>query len=98
MNKGEIVTVVTVSGEYVGALETLEPLTISNPRMIVSTGEGKMGFAKGIALTGKENPDTQVFNQYVFVAETNPTVAEAHAKAVSIIETASPTVTKLVTN
>ena len=98
MKKGEIVSVVTVSGEYVGALETLDPLTISNPRMIVSTGEGKMGFAKGIALTGKENPDTQVFNQYVFVAETNSNVAEAHAKAISIIETAGPTVTKLITN
>ena len=85
MEKGEIVTVVTVSGEYVGSLESLDPLTLSNPRMIVSTGEGKMGFAKGIALTGKENPDTQVFNQYVFVAETNPSVAEAHAKAISII-------------
>ena len=85
MEKGEIVTVVTVSGEYVGSLESLDPLTLSNPRMIVSTGEGKMGFAKGFSITGKENPDTQVFNQYVFVAETNPSVAEAHAKAISII-------------
>ena len=98
MNKGEIVTVVTLSGEYVGALETLEPLTISNPRMIVSTGEGKMGFAKGIALTGIESPATQVFNQYVFVVETNEQVATAHAQAISGITIPTPSETKIVTN
>ena len=95
MNKGEIVTVVTVSGEYVGALETLDPLTISDPRMIVSTGEGKMGFAKGICVSGVESPEEQIFMSYVFIAETNDKVATAWKEATSQIITApKPTLVK----
>ena len=35
MKKGDIVTVVTFSGEYVGELVKSEPLTLKNPKMIV---------------------------------------------------------------
>ena len=71
MKVGETVSVVTMSGEYVGKLKSLEPLTLEDPRMIIQTGEGKMGFAKGIAVTGVIDPKEQIFNQYVFVCKTN---------------------------
>ena len=90
MKKGEVVSVVTMSGEYVGKLKSLEPLTLEDPRMIIQTGDGKMGFAKGIAVTGVIDPKEQIFNQYVFVAKTNDEVSEGHATAVSGIVTAKP--------
>lgn len=85
MKKGDTVSVVATSGEYVGVLETLEPLTLNKPRMIVSNPEGGMGFARGVAVTGEENPDTMVFGSYVFIAKSNDKVTEAHATATSSI-------------
>jgi hypothetical protein len=92
MEIGDIVTVVTVSGEYVGELvdRSNGQVEIKNPRMILSDGKGNMGFAKGICVSGVENPDVQIFNQFVFLAETNKQVSEGHRQAVSAIEIASP--------
>ena len=52
MEKGDIVTVVTISGEYVGVLESFEDATVvlNKPRMVVQTEKG-MGFAHGVAVT-----------------------------------------------
>ena len=71
MKKGDTVSVVATSGEYVGVLDNLEPLTLTKPRMIVQAQDGGMGFARGVAVTGDENPDTMVFGNYVFIAKTN---------------------------
>ena len=90
MKVGETVSVVTMSGEYVGKLKSLEPLTLEDPRMIIQTGDGKMGFAKGIAVTGVIDPKEQIFNQYVFVCKTNDDVSEGHSSAVSGIVTEKP--------
>lgn len=90
MKEGDIVSVVAVSGEYVGELVSLEPLTLKNPRMIIQTGDGKMGFAKGVAVTGVIDPTDMTFNQYVFVAKTNDEVADGHRSSVSGIVTAKP--------
>ena len=49
MEKGDIVTVVAISGEYVGKLVSMEDATVEleNPRMILSNPQdGSMGFAK----------------------------------------------------
>jgi hypothetical protein len=83
MKKGDVVTVVTFTGEYVGELAKTEPLTLKNPKMIVKNPEGGMGFAKGVAVTGKENPESMVVQTYVFVSECNEMVAEAHQTAVA---------------
>jgi len=85
MKKGDIVTVVTVSGEYVGAYEDASQtsITLTNPKMIVNTQDGGMGFAHGIAVTGDENPTEVTFASYVFVVPTNDKVAEAHNQAVN---------------
>ena len=63
MNVGDIVTVVTISGEYVGKLNSQKDgaVTIDNPRMVLSNPQdGSMGFAKGIAATGLENPPVAI--------------------------------------
>ena len=98
MQKGDIVTVVTMTGEYVGELAKTEPLTLKNPKMIVQAPNGGMGFAKGVAVTGKENPESMVISTYVFVSEVNDNVAEAHRTAVSGIDVATPEETKIVTS
>ena len=88
MDKGDIVTVVTVSGEYVGILESLEDgnVELKDPRMIVQTPEGGMGFAHGIAVTGVENPEATTFYKAVFVTPTNDAVVKAHTEATTSIK------------
>ena len=86
MKKGDIVTVVTISGEYVGKLVSMEDamVELENPRMILSNPQyGSMGFAKGLAATGEENPTTATFQQVVFVVPSNEKVANAHLEATS---------------
>jgi len=83
MKTGDIVTVVAVSGEYVGRLEE-DGVTLKDPRMIVQNPEdGSMGFARGVAVTGQDGPTTMTFNTYVFMAETNERVAKAWTEATS---------------
>tara|TARA_Y100000758_G_C15970923_1_gene393187 strand:- start:21 stop:317 length:297 start_codon:yes stop_codon:yes gene_type:complete len=98
MQQGDIVSIVTVSGEYVGeVVEFLSDnsLRISNPRMILTDGKGQMGFAKGICVTGIENPEEQIFMQYVFIADTNSKVVDAWKEATSqIITPPKPTLVK----
>ena len=87
MEKGDIVTVVTISGEYVGVLESFEDATVvlNKPRMIVQTEKG-MGFAHGVAVTGEENPDTVTFLNVVYVIPTNQQVQKAHTEATTSIQ------------
>lgn len=84
MDKGTIVSVVAMSGEYVGKLksQTETAITIEDPRMLVQTQEG-MGFAQGIAVTGKTDPREVTFQSYVFVVETNDEVEKAWRSATS---------------
>tara|TARA_X000000950_G_C13603367_1_gene532302 strand:+ start:163 stop:450 length:288 start_codon:yes stop_codon:yes gene_type:complete len=86
MKKGDIVAVVATSGEYVGELVSSKPVTLANPKMIVNTPEGGMGFSKGVAVTGEVNPTEMIFGSYVFIAKCNKEVSEAHITAVSGIE------------
>jgi hypothetical protein len=84
MNKGDVVTVLTVSGEYVGKFREFggDTVTIDDPRMLVQTQDG-MGFAAGICVTGKRDPNEVTFNQYVLVTETNEDIEKAYRGAVS---------------
>ncbi len=85
MEKGDVVSVVATSGEYVGILETLEPLTLKDPRMVVQAQDGGMGFARGVAVTGEESPKSMTFGSYVFIAKSNDKVSDAHAQSTSNI-------------
>lgn len=76
MQKGDIVTVITFNGEFVGRVKNVDPLTLENPRMIIGTEEGKIGFAKGIAASGEIDPSELTINNYTFVTPTNEVVQE----------------------
>ena len=52
MKKGDIVSVVAMSGEYIGELvDNKDGIELANPKMIVQAPDGGMGFAKGVAVT-----------------------------------------------
>ena len=63
MKEGDLVSVLTPHGEFVGRLEKNDDtgVHLSNPKMMVSTKEGNMGFARGVCMTGEENPKSIIF-------------------------------------
>ena len=93
MMKGKIVSLVTLAGEYIGKYmhENNGNITLENPRMLVNTPDGKVGFARGICMTGQENPKTGMFyaGGVVIVTETNPDFASAYTEAVTGLATPS---------
>lgn len=90
---GDVVTVMMANGaEYVGKLKEDRPgyITLEDPKFVTMTEQG-MGFANGIAATGKQDPKEVKLQNYSFVTETNPEVATAYRTAVSgLITSPSP--------
>lgn len=84
MGKNDVVTVVAVSGEYVGRFVSNNggAITLKDPRMLVHNEQG-MGFANGIAVTGKQDPTLVTFHSYVFATPTNEEVEKSYVQAVS---------------
>ena len=84
MKKGDVVSVVSVAGEYVGKYETSGDgtITLTDPRMLVQQGQ-QMGFAQGICVTGEMNPSEVTFAQYVFVTPVNEDIEKAYRQATS---------------
>lgn len=98
MEVNDIVTVIAQSGEYVGKFKSSEGgLTLEDPRMILRADDGGMGFARGIAVTGEENPTSVTFNNYVFVVPTNETIANHYQEATGSIVTPPKTPTIVTT-
>jgi len=83
MNVGDVVSVVTAAGEFVGKLDGFDgdAVILSKPRMLVMGNEGGMGFARGICMTGVENPESATFHSVVFVTPTNEDIDKAWVKA-----------------
>ena len=86
MKKGEVVSVVNMAGEYVGRIkeESSTKLVLENPRMVVNGDQG-MGFAMGVCVTGKENPEEVSFYTagIVFVTPVNEDIEKAYITATS---------------
>lgn len=90
MKDGEIVTVVTMAGEFVGKLAgTEDGVKLIDPRMVVQGPEGNMGFARGICQTGIENPTEVLLTNPILVTDTNEMVENAWREATSGIAIAS---------
>ena len=90
MKNNDVVTVVTVSGEYVGRLQSTNSngaITIKDPRMLIH-GEQGIGFARGVCMTSKENPEEITFQQYVLCTETNDDFSAAWTEATSGVKIA----------
>jgi hypothetical protein len=84
MKKGDVISVVTLAGEFVGKYSTSEGscITIEDPRMLIHNENG-MGFAQGICVTGEMDPKEVTFAQYVFVTPTNSDIEKAYRQATS---------------
>jgi len=85
MKNNDIVTVVTVSGEYVGRLDSTNSngtVTLNDPRMLINGDQG-IGFARGVCMTSEENPDKVSFQQYVLCTKTNTAFSDAWTEATS---------------
>ena len=85
MKNNDVVTVVTVSGEYVGRLDGMNSngtVTLKDPRMLIHGDQG-IGFARGVCMTSKENPEKVSFQQYVLCTETNDDFSAAWTEATS---------------
>ena len=84
--KNDVITVISVAGEFVGKLikKDEHTLILGDPKMLVD-GEQGLGFANGICITGDENPSTMTFylGSVVFITETNERVAATYRKAIS---------------
>lgn len=88
METGDIVTVLTLSGEFVGRLKSDDGtnVTVEDPRMLVQTQEG-MGFAQGVAVTAELNCKEITFRTVVFVTKTNAEIESAWRQQVTGIIT-----------
>ena len=87
MKEGTIVSLVTLSGEFLGkwVKEENGNITLNNPRMLVNTPDGKVGFARGVCMTGTENTKEAMFyaGGVVLVTETNADFSSAYTEAVT---------------
>lgn len=83
-SNGDVVTVMTVSGEFVGKLVSNDgdTVTLDDPRYVTATEQG-MGFAGGIAMTGVKEPKQVTLHNIAFVTETNEEVISAYRTTVS---------------
>jgi len=88
MKQNDIVTVVTMAGEMIGKLkgEVGSTVTLEDPRMLIQTEQG-MGFARGVCVTGENDPKQITFQQYVFTTPTNEDIAKGWREATSGIIT-----------
>ena len=82
--KDDVVSVITNAGEYVGKFKSEGDATfaITKPRMLIS-GEGGVGFARGICVTGKDDTESLTFQKsgIVFTTETSEVVQKAFVEA-----------------
>jgi len=86
MKKNDVISVITAAGEFIGKLneKTDSIVSLDDPRMLIATQEG-MGFARGVCLTGVENPTEMTFYSggIVFISPTNAEVEKSYRQAVS---------------
>ena len=82
MNVNDIVTVMTLSGEYVGALlqNNGTHVVLKHPKL-VTNGENGLALADGISATGTVPDELDLYN-VCFVVLSHPDVVTAHAAAV----------------
>jgi len=85
MNKGDIVTVMSSIGEYIGKFNSYIDggVSIDDPRLIVRDQDGKVGFGRGVCMSALENPSNVVFGDIIFVVKTNETFEKAWIEATS---------------
>ena len=91
IEKDTLVSIVTPAGEFVGKLQSQSSsyVTLKDPKMIVHAEDKQMGFARGVCLTGKENPEQVTFSAggIIFITPSNDDIVAAYKKMTSKIIT-----------
>ena len=84
IEKDTLVSIVTPAGEFVGKLESQSStyVTLRTPKMIIHTPDKQMGFARGVCLTGKENPEVVTFyaGGIILITPSNDDIVTAYKK------------------
>jgi hypothetical protein len=85
MKKNDIVTVMTSIGEYIAKLEVIDEtgVHVKNPRLIVQSPEGEIGFGRGVSMSAIENTPDLCFRDCIFVAPANEGFQKAWIEATS---------------
>lgn len=85
MKKGDIVTVMTGVGEYIARLDQIDggAVHVQDPRLIVKSPDGQIGFGRGVCMSAVENPKTLTFTDVIFVVQTNESFEKAWIEATS---------------
>jgi len=87
MKKGDIITVMTPVGEYMGKFVSMSEdlLVLDDPRLIVNAPgkEKEFGFAKGIAISGKPNPLRVDIRVWLFITEPDDQFVQGYNRAVT---------------
>lgn len=87
--KDDVVSIITNAGEYVGRFkdECDSTFTVTKPKMLIS-GEGGVGFARGICVTGKDDARELTFQKtgIVFTTATSDIVEKAFIEATTSIQ------------
>jgi len=87
LKKGDLVTVLTPHGEFIGRLEKNDEtgVHLTSPKMMVGTEKGTMGFARGVCMTAEENPKSVCFRSggVILVTPSNPNITKAYTEVVS---------------
>lgn len=84
MKQNDVITVLTLAGEFIGKLkgEVSNTVTLEDPRMLVQSEQG-MGFAHGVCVTGETSPKEVTFQQYVLATPTNDEIVKGWRQATS---------------
>jgi len=97
IEKDDIVSVVTLAGEFVGKLISNDEhgIVLYRPRMLIQqpnqqTQQMEMGFAQGICITGELSPETGTFfsGGLVTMVKTNKDVENAWIQFTTSIQIA----------
>jgi hypothetical protein len=82
-----LVSIVTPAGEFVGKLQSQSSsyVTLKDPKMIVHAEDKQMGFARGVCLTGQENPESVTFYSggIILMTPSNSEIESAYTKMTS---------------
>jgi hypothetical protein len=86
MNKNDVVSIVTLTGEFVGKYmdENTDQYIIADPRLLTQTQEG-VAFIPAVCMTGIQQPDEVKFNKsaVAFVIKTAVEVEKEYRRVTS---------------
>ena len=85
MKQNDVVTVMTSVGEYVAKFVKIEDggVHVRDPRLIVKSPEGEIGFGRGVCMSAVENPRELIFSDCIFVVRSNESFEKAYIEATS---------------